>query len=406
MSLTGLKLDIFSDPIFDNSIVSLHEHSYKPYGNPSFNPSDEIRIPINFQDLILDIAESYIYIEGKFTPDDATKSCYLSNNTLAFLFDEIRYELGGEQVAVIRRPGITTTIKTMVSCSKTQAKKLLTAGWGLGDGQQDILESTSHIFNGKLPLKYFLGFAEDYPRGILNVKQELILIIARNFENCYIGTTKAKLEISKIEWKIRHIIPNDHQKIKIFSRINKAPQIKIPYRMWDLYELPSLRETPSDIWAIKTSIGLHKPRYILIGFQNIANSDNYTTNATQFINANVSGIRLFLNSDVYPYERWNLNFAKKLISPVYDAYENFQRSYYNQTSDPLLTISEFTDNPIFVIDCNHQPEAIKSSTVDVKVEFECKTKFSKNIKVYALILHDALVSYNALDGSVRTGSST
>lgn len=406
MSFASLKFDIFSEPVFDNSLASLHEHTYKPYGSPGFNNSDEIRMPINFQDLVLDIADSYIYIEGKFTPADATKKCYLSNNALAFLFDEIRYELGGEQVAVVRKPGITTALKTLVSCKKNQSRNLLTIGWGLSEETQDILDPASHVFNGKLPLKYFLGFAEDYPKGVLNVKHELILIIARNFANSYIGETEATVEITKLEWKVRHIVPDDRQKIKLFSKINKAAQIKIPYRMWDLYELPSLRETPSDIWAIKTSTALQKPRYIIIGFQSIENSDNHKKNVTNFINANVRDIRLYLNSEVYPYERWNLDFSKKIISPIYHAYENFQRSYYNHfTSEPLMSISEFLDNPIFVMDCNHQPEAIKSSTVDVKVEFESKTKFAKNIKVYALILHDAILSYNALDGTVRTGSS-
>ncbi|KAJ8914502.1 hypothetical protein NQ315_002775 [Exocentrus adspersus] len=90
------KCDVFDEPIFDNSIVSLHEHTYKPYGSPSYKNSDEIRIP------------SYIYIEGKFTPSQIAAGghikCNLSNNALAFLFQEIRYEMGGEQIAVVRKP--------------------------------------------------------------------------------------------------------------------------------------------------------------------------------------------------------------------------------------------------------------------------------------------------------------
>ncbi|XP_018565376.1 uncharacterized protein LOC108906560 [Anoplophora glabripennis] len=211
MTSASGKLDIFDEPLFDNSLVSLHEHTYKPYGSPYYRNSDEIRIPIHFQDLILDIAESYIYIEGKFTPSEANKVCYLSNNALAFLFDEIRYEMGGEQVTVIRKPGITTTMKTMVSWGATHLKTLLSYGWGLTQEDQDLLDTTSHVFSGKLPLKYLMGFAEDYTRGVLNAKQELILIIARSFKNCYLGEVDADLEINKIEWKIRHIVPEDKQ---------------------------------------------------------------------------------------------------------------------------------------------------------------------------------------------------
>jgi hypothetical protein len=87
------KLNVFGEPIFDNSIVSFQEYTYKPYGSPAFRPSDQIRINIENQDLILDVSESYLYIEGTFTPSDVTKRCYLSNNFLAFLFSDISLEV-------------------------------------------------------------------------------------------------------------------------------------------------------------------------------------------------------------------------------------------------------------------------------------------------------------------------
>ncbi|CAH1183936.1 unnamed protein product [Phaedon cochleariae] len=353
--------------------MSLHEHTYKPYGSPSFKNSDEIRIAVNFQDLILDISESYIYIEGKFTPNDATKTCYLSNNALAFLFDEIRYEMGGEQVCMVRKPGITTTMKSMISYGESNMKFLETIGWGLDGGKQVLLDKASNVFSGKLPLKYLMGFAEDYCRGILNIKQELILIIARSFKNSYIGEVDADVEINKIEWKIRHVMPSDKQKLKLLTRLNRSStaKVKIAYRMWDLYELPTIRETASDIWAVKTTNSLERPRYIIIGFQNTDNTDNRSEDITQFTHAGVSNIRLYLNSEVYPYERWNLDFDKKLDAVAYYAYDNFQRSYYGKDmSEPMMSIEEFRKNPLFIIDCNHQPDAMKSSTVDINVSTE------------------------------------
>ncbi|KAJ8946068.1 hypothetical protein NQ318_009194 [Aromia moschata] len=332
ISTTSEKLEVFDEPVFDNSVLSLHEHTYKPYGSPSYRNSDEVRIQVHFQDLMLDVADSYIYIEGKFTSSDPTKTCYLANNALAFLFEEIRYEMGGEQVA------------------------------------------------------YLMGFAEDYTRGVLNVKQELIFTIARSFKNCYVGEVNANIEINKIEWKVRHIVPEDKQKLKLLSRLNKGNSkayVKMAYRMWDLYELPTLRETSSDVWAIKTSNSLERPRYIIVGFQNTTHSDNIAMDATKFIDADVNNIRLYLNSVVFPYERWNLDFSKKLYSAAYYAYENFQKSFYGKDmSEPLMDFGGFLNNPLFVIDCSHQADALKSSTVDIKLEFETrKNKFPPNTKV-------------------------
>jgi hypothetical protein len=406
MSATSDKIEVFSEPIFDNSIVSFEEHTYKPYGSPSFKSSDEIRISINFQDIILDISESYIYIEGTFQPNDLTKKCYLSNNALAFLFDEIRYEMGGEEVANVRKPGITTTLKTIASVDSRQGKILINAGWGLSEKRQALVDKTSHVFSGKLPLRYLMGFAEDYNKGIFNVKQELILIMARNFTNCYMGDVDAEIKIDKIEWKVRHIIPDDRQKLKIMTRMNKGVNIQIPYRKWDLYELPTLRQTSSDVWALRTSTNLEKPRYLIIGFQNNDASNNRENDASQFIDADISDIRLYLNSTVFPYERWNLDFKKKLYGPAYFTYENFQNSYYGREgAHPLCDYEEYLTSPIFIIDCSHQPEAIKSSTVDVKLEFQTReSKFPADTKVYALVIHDSILSYNVLNGAVSIKS--
>ncbi|CAG9822038.1 unnamed protein product [Phaedon cochleariae] len=292
--------------------------------------------------------------------------------------------MGGEQVCMIRKPGITTTMKSMISYGDSNAKFLETVGWGIDSENQPILDKSSHIFSGKLPLKYLMGFAEDYNKGILNVKQELILIIARSFKNCYIGEVDASVEINKIEWKIGHIMPSDKQRLKLLNRLNKSStaKVKIAYRMWDLYELPSIRETSSDIWAVKTTNSLERPRYIIIGFQNSGNTDNRSKDTTQFIHAGVNNIRLYLNSEVYPYERWNLDFGKKLDAVAYYAYDNFQRSYYGKDmSEPMMSIEEFRKNPLFIIDCSHQPDTLKSSTVDIKLEFETRqSKFPSNTK--------------------------
>ncbi|CAG9812885.1 unnamed protein product [Phaedon cochleariae] len=316
--------------------------------------------------------------------------------------------MGGEQVCMVRKPGITTTMKSMISYSEANAKFLETVGWGLENEKQCILDETSRIFSGKLPLKYLMGFAEDYKRAILNIKQELILIVTRSFKNSYMGEVDATLEINKIEWKIRHVMPSDKQRLKLLNRLDRSTtaKVKIAYRMWDLYELPTIRETASDIWAVKTTNSLERPRFIIIGFQNSVNTDDRSEDVTQFTHAGVNNILLYLNAEVYLYKRWNLDFDEKLDAIAYYAYENFQCSYYGKDmGEPMMSIEEFRANPLFIIDCNHQPDAMKSSTVDIKLEFETrKTKFPSHTKVYALILHDAYSTYNALDGSIQMGA--
>lgn len=399
-------LDVFQKPVIDNSIRSCAEHIHPPNGSPTYKHSDTITFTINNLDLNLKISDSYLNIEGTFKSKDATKTCYLSNNAILGLFDEIRYEMGGQKIAECRKPIITTAIKNMVSYGESHKHSLETSGWGLTDANQVLVHATSNTFTGRILLKNVFGFAETYKKGIIGVKHEMALIISRSFENCYMGEVDADISISKIDWIIKHIIPENDADVLLYKKINdkNIKSIHIPYSKWDLYELPTLRQTSHDIWAVKTTTSMERPRYVIIGFQNADNSDSRERDVTQFTAADISNIRLYLNSEVYPLERWNLDIGKQLDTLAYYAYEDFQRSYYKKEDpEPMLSLAEFRANPLFVIDCSMQPRPVKSSTVDVKLEFETrKMKFPNNTKAYALIIHDAHLSYNALDGSVHT----
>lgn len=120
--------------------MSLHEHTYKPFGSPQYRNLAVIRIPINFHDVVLDISNICLYIEATFTPNDLTIRCYLSN-ALAFLFDEIKYEEQGEKVAIVRKLGITSSMKIITSHGSTNLNVLLGAVWGLTQAKQYILDN-------------------------------------------------------------------------------------------------------------------------------------------------------------------------------------------------------------------------------------------------------------------------
>jgi len=109
-------LNIEDDPIFDDRIVKIETHTYNPFANTTFGYSDEIRIPIQQQDLCTLPHESFLYIEGKLTISKpvAESDVTLGNNCVAFMFDEIRYELDGVKIDRNRNVGITSTLKNYV----------------------------------------------------------------------------------------------------------------------------------------------------------------------------------------------------------------------------------------------------------------------------------------------------
>ncbi|KAL6254321.1 hypothetical protein P5V15_014370 [Pogonomyrmex californicus] len=170
-------LNIKDEPIFDDRIVKIETHAYNPFG------SDEIRIPIQQQDLYTLPYESFLYIEGKLTKNRVVEGSdvVLGNNFVAFLFDEIRYKLDGVEIDRNRNVGITSTLKHYVTTSSDRSVILRNAGWDA--------RNADGYFNFCVPLYALLGFCEDYRHVVINARHELILIRSRNDNNCLMGNS-------------------------------------------------------------------------------------------------------------------------------------------------------------------------------------------------------------------------
>ena len=151
---------------------------------------------------------------------------------------------------------------------------------------------------------------------------------------------------------------------------------------------------------VKTSNQLEKPRFVILAFQTNRKGQR-AENASRFDHCNISNLKLFLNSQYYPYGNLNLDVTRNQYAIHYDMYANFQ-SYYGKDSEPILKkINFLTHAPFIVIDCSKQNESRKSAPVDVRLEFEARDNFSALTSVYCLILHDRIVQYNPVSGDVK-----
>lgn len=378
----------------DESITSIQNHTYNPYVQ-SFNYNDEIRIPIQQQDLFLLISDSYITVE--ITPNLSLapneQPAVLVNFHLGFLFDEIRYELNGVEVDRNKNVGMTTLMKAYTSFSDENVDYLTTCSF-----TKFATLDVSSKYRFQIPLRFIMGFAEDYNKIMLNAKHELILIRSRTDINALYGAAEnLKLAITKIGWTIPHVQVSDRAKLMLFKHVERNRPIHMAFRSWDLYEYPNLPFTNKHVWAVKTSNQLNKPRYIILGFQTEA-KNNIAKNCSLFDHCNVTDIKLHLNSETYPYENMNLDFAQNWYITPYKMYCKFPGAYYNtpnKVPGPLVSYSEFKEKvPLFVFDCTRQNESVKSSMVDIRLEIETSTPFPPNTAAYCLVIHDNVVAYN------------
>ena len=89
------------------------------------------------------------------------------SNAVAFLFDEIRYEICGSEIDRIKNVGITTTMKNLLTIKPYEVITLENAAWNenlygaLSPSEKDLF---------CIPLKMLFGFVEDYKRILLNIK--------------------------------------------------------------------------------------------------------------------------------------------------------------------------------------------------------------------------------------------
>ncbi|XP_015123466.1 uncharacterized protein LOC107045650 [Diachasma alloeum] len=350
-------------------------------------------------DLCLLPCKSSIHIHGRLTKPsgEAVTHTRLVNCAILHLFEEIRYELNAIEIDKSKNVGITTLMKCLISQTPSQAALMENAGWTLKNYESMIIDDDGY-FDISIPLSMVLGFAEDYGRIIVNAKHELVLTRGNTDVNAIIQQPAAgvaaetfKLSLDRIEWMIPYIKVADSRKINLLNYISKDAPIPISFRAWELYEYPLLPGTSKHVWVVKCSTQLEKPRYVIVGFQtNRKNQAN--KNASRFDHCNIRDIKLFLNSQSYPYGNLNLDIPHNQYALLYDVYTSFQNSYYGKQAEPLLSRADFLIYaPVIVIDCSKQNEYLKSGPVDIRLEFESANNFPAQTAAYCLILHDRII---------------
>lgn len=375
----------------DESITGIQYHTYNPY-TPSFNYNDEIRISIQQQDLYVLPNESYLFIEGETkrkNANDTTELPNLARFFAAFIFEDIRYEINGFEIDRCKNVGITGCMKGYTS-TPPNSHELYLSTWA------ELGKASESTFNCVLPLKMFLGFCEDHKKIIMNTKHELILVRKRNDVDCFDGNDNLKILVHKIQWKMPHVNVSDSTKLTLLKNIEHKRTIPIAFRSWELYEYPALPPTDKHVWSVKTSSHLNKPRFVIVGFQS-NRSNNHKLSTSTFDHCNISDIKLHLNSESYPYENMNLNFEQNVHTIAYMNFSKFQESYYHRqrTGGTAFSFDDFKKfAAVFVIDCSRQNESVKSSMVDVRLEFTSRKNFPPNTTAYCLIIHENIVTYN------------
>ncbi|XP_024877869.1 uncharacterized protein LOC112458460 [Temnothorax curvispinosus] len=341
---------------------------------------EKITIRLHQQDLYTLPCDSFLYVEGRFNDDGATNEeqyAKLVNNCVAFMYDEIRYELDGVEIDRCRNVVITSTIKNYVSLTIERARRLQNAGWSYPTSESN-LNNASYQFNFCVPLNILLGFCEDYRRVVINARHELILR-SRSDHNCVVDPKKTvprdpakdpKITLLKVQWRMPHVALND--------------------------------STTKHSWAVKAAPQLEKPRYVIFALQT-GRQNEFAGDASRIDHCALANVKLYLNSEFYPYDDVNVDFESDKFAVLYEMYAKFRGAYYGDSrDDALFSPREFARvAPLAVINCSRQNKSVKSATVDVRIQFENKENVPPKTTAFCLIVHDRVIEYSPLTNVVR-----
>lgn len=401
-------LNIDEDVEFDKSIERQQHYVISPQTGTNFDRLSQIILEFNNLNVSTLPADSSLYLEGTFLDTAnkaAVKNSKISNNGFAFLFDEARYEVHGVEIDRTRNVGVTSTMKNYVSLSPSESAAMVNAGWDPEFDYGSCVGADGH-FSVCIPLKNIFGFAEDYNRVLVHARQQIILLRASDDKNCYEikDPTKAEEEctitLTHVSWRLPFVQPAPKHNLEILHKVEKGKTIRIPYRNWELFEFPMLPTSASQVWSIKSTTELEKPRYVIVGFQTDRKA-KIKKSASEFDHCDLSDIKLYINEQVYPYENLNINFAKSHFSILYDMFARFRKSYYGKGIKPIVQPSVFKSRaPLAVIDCSKQNDTLKSGPVNFRLEFKAENPFPASTSAFALVIHDRILDYNLLNNHV------
>jgi hypothetical protein len=412
---TNSALNIAAGVKFDSSITRIRYQPYLPLASTSYKNNDEVSFQVQNQDHYTLPSASYLIIEGKLVRAPATAAGtsgssdakaasdakFIAKNAFAFLFEECRYMLNSIVVDRTRHLGYATLMKGLASLTKDEATVYQDAGWDEAIHTNAHVEGANVHFNACLPLKLLLGFAEDHTKIICGIRQDLVLTRANTDRNVIHATAagnaeNSRIEISKITWMLPTIEVSDTARIPLLQIVKRDQPLYLAFRSWEMYENPALTAGSTNVnWSIASTKQLEKPRFVIVGFQT-KRKNLYSAENDKFDHLDVRDIKLFLNSEFYPYYNANIDFSKRQVAFLYQMYANFQKTYYNRDfTSPIINHGDFCRHyPLFVFDTSRQNDRIRdNASVDVRLEIETSKAIPADTVCYCLVLHDKLVEY-------------
>ena len=407
----------------DNSIKSLEKYVYQPISGTQLNGAGQITIRIENQDAFFYPRRSSLQIEGKLVKA-AADAVYadadlisLTNNGLMYLFDNIKYQLSGQEIESVYHPGHATTMLGLMKntvdynngsglnqCWTLDSEDGTAAATNLGFKKRHeyIIKKPAPkgSFRFTVDLESIFGFCEDYDKVMYGFIHTLTLVRNASSDNAIFRTAAAdagKVVINSIKWLMPRVDPSDGEKYRLYKSIEAKSTLDVGFRMRQCTSVV-LPQVQNYTWRMGVRAIPEQPRFIAIALQT-ARADDQQKNIALFDHAQVTNMCIVLNNTRYPAVDFRSNFAKNQYDHHFQNMCDFRRKFYGIDSmvssiavDPITYKDLF---PMFVFDVSKQSERLQGGVVDITVEMTFGAAVAANTRAYAILISDRKMKFQS-----------
>ena len=443
--MTEEYLNILEPIVYDNNVESLQYSEYAPQSQSNLRGT--IKIEINASDVYLMPAKSFIHIKGQLVRNDnnnpfnANSKVSLVNNAMMYLFESIKYQIGGTDIERITSPGQITsmfgylsypddynTSAGLMSCwskdttnhannTKYNESPAVVAGAAINVGHFTPVENPVYnqgfaarqgflmsadprgSFSFLIPFDHIFGFGS-YNKVIYNMKHSLEFVRYSTDTQAIHranGVPDGKINLTSITWRVPHVKPEITKLMGLRDIIDRKEKIPVgfPARNTDSIAVDQVRHFS---WRTNVVSGTEKPRWIIVGFQT-DKIESQEQNPSVFDNLNLTKATARLNNENYPTEDMVVNFPTNDYAVLYDMLDNFKKEYYGFNSlvgGTQVNFSTFKSlYPIIVFDVRHQSEKLAVGIIDMQLKFEFRDVVPVNTMAYVTIITDKVYHFKS-----------
>lgn len=400
-----------------------------------------ISFEVNNQANYLFLPDAFVYCEFQISNAAASAvpgNITLENNWFPRIFDEMRLEIGSQQLEIINEPGEFDTMLKFVTRKQDYSKANI-EGWipdtNDGGAVVDITGATAitdagtnlaatkllatranthnlntgflkrkQIYNNangvtnrngfiiKWPLSPLFGYL-DHRKVSVNLPIKLQLTRKANDTAILFGADgqNGKLEVVKMELWIPNIQPSLDIETKVLSRLKTNKDIKVTYLKRNTFSTTITQQEYT--WQVANIS--NQPRYLFLAFKPTEKHKAFTVNNSLYVSyqgagtgvtnaVQITDLQVKLNQTRYPLDPIKLNAAHYNIFEAYNSYEEICKGF---GAEPQLDPIDYRNlYPIYCFDLSAQDENLVKNGVNIQISI--KKSHAESLTAYCLILED------------------